>query len=625
VFDLADDQHRMLLVYELARTLDLGALQEKVSGGSDPRNAKEYTAKIQRENREEIEGHAVAHAEREKGRKAHFAKSPDPGLTFTLAILGNGAAASYYIEANRGKIDPIQTVVIGEANPWAGRRGLTGARGEKMHVNHPMHMITPDRSRAGVEDEALAPRDAFAAAVKAEIEGSVRFVWDSKVTSVRRVESEGAVFHEIVTEKLGKCYAQHVVVALGTGPHIEAKDKRAVNEAFARTEGADSVPRVMNLDEFQHNAARLGLGVGVGVGAPVDVFVSGGNAAIDAVTRVVRENESPGGPRFKLIWAMGGRGAQFLTGTDNEETKAKYAGHLKASNMGFRGRTTDLAVGDRKVMVTTSRVDEAASAEAKRLNPEAEPVYAKPPELIPTDYYVHGIGQDVGPILDLFMDTGKGDRDAQSTFAKSLAPTVDANFNFGPQPAPLPKDTRPEAYAAYHDEFRRTQQAISGYEARAPGRTGEAYDTGASVSFIGATASKIAGLRGEGKRHDANIAALPQDVVGNEQLAPIRAAQESQSAMTPGYVGREANFAVDNRTVIRLHIALRYPNIAPTRADMWADIIVGQRTPSADLKRRHPELVGPVPNPVAHAASRETAATYTRAFQSILERENLRG
>lgn len=599
-FDLADDQHKMLLIFELARSLGFDALQAGVSEGSKPEEAEEYRARVRKENAEEILGHEEAHATREKERKDHFEKSPNPGLTFTLAVLGNGASAAYYLEANRGGIDPIQSVVIGEANPWAGQRGTVGAEDEDMHVNHPLHMISPDRSEPGTADESLASRREFAEVVEQEIRKIVRFVWDTRIRSVRKIDSKGAAFYEIDTEKYGKCYAQNVVAALGTGPHIEVANKKALNEGFALQDGQDPVPRVMNLDEFQHQAARLR-----SKGTPLDIFVSGGNAAIDAVTRIVRENEKSNA-KFKLIWAMGSRGAQFLNGTDNEETKAKYGQYLKSPDMAFNARTGDVAAVGNKVAVT--------------IEPDKRQIQA--------DYYVHGIGQDVGPILDLFIDDkDKGNREARGAFAKGLSPTVDPNFNFGPQPGPKPKGESPEAYALRQEEFRKNHQALSGYETLTPGTPGKAYDTGTSLRFIGATASKIAGIRGETERHDANIKSLPQDVVGNEQLAPIRAAEESQSGMVPGYVGKAANFAVDNKTVVRLHIALKYPKIPAARADMWAEIIVGQRQPSKDLKERHPELVGPIPNPVPapHRTPRETAETYTRAFEGILARENSRG
>jgi hypothetical protein len=58
--------------------------------------------------------------------------------------------------------------------------------------------------------------------------------------------------------------------------------------------------------------------------------------------------------------------------------------------------------------------------------------------------------------------------------------------------------------------------------------------------------------------------------------------------------------------------------------DILAEIIVGQRRPSEDLKRRHPELFGPLPNPVPESqrVERETVATYTAACEKILAREN---
>ena len=605
-FDLNDEQHMMLLIFELARSLGFNGLQNRVGKGAGSNNKKKYQDKVKKENKEEIQDHAIGHAEREKERKAHFANSPKPGLTFRLAVLGNGAAASYWLEANRSSVDPIQSVVIGEANPWAGQRGTQGVNKEQMHVNHPMHMISPERSKSGTDDESLALRSKFAEVVKEEISKIVRFVWDTKVNSVRKIESKGASFYKIDTALLGTCYAQHVVAALGTGPHIEAKNKDDINKKMGEMKGGEmkgvkGVPRVMNLDEFQQNASKI-RPVDKEVEVEVDIFISGGNAAIDAVTRIVRENEK-GRAKFKLIWVTGTRGAQFLTGTDNEEAKAKFRRYLKDPMAAIRGRAGNLSISGNRVAVEVSRLNEEETEKDQKSNRNATMKFM-PPEKIEADYYVHGVGQDVGPLLDLFIDK-KNDQEARMEFVRGLCPTMDPNFNFGVE---------------------NKHQAISGYEQRIEGSKDDKYkyyDTGSSLSFVGATASKIAGMLGQSKKHDANIDSLPQNMVGNEQLAPIRSGLESQSGMVPSYVGKEVNYAVDNKTVVRLHIALKYPKIPPKDADMWAEIIVGERRPSPELQKKHSALVGPIPNPVPEQGRvRETAGTFTKAIESILQEAN---
>ena len=573
-YNLDDDQSVMLLIMQINRDVQFGALQEKA--GPEARQ----------ENQTEIKDFLRADREKRQEQEAYFKKSPNPRMTYKLALLGTGASIAYYLESNKGSIDKLNTVAIGKQQPWAGQRGIRGAGGEQMHVNHPMHMISPDRSQMGSADERLAPRAHFSEVIEREIKSHVVLVFDTGIKKVEQVDGNGgAKFYQIETEKYGNIYAQHVVAGLGTGVQNELRNRGDLNKQFEEQHGqAKDLPRVMNMDEFQHNAPKIS---SAHRGQVVTIFISGGNAAIDTATRLVRENEK-GGARFKMIWSQGSRGAQFLKGTDNEETQAKYQQHLAGQNPenAFQVRVKSVVKEGQQMKVT---------------NDEDKVYYA--------DYFINGTGQNFNPILNMFHGGNK------EQFLKSLEPTLDQSGNFG-EPG----------------------KVISGYEKRTQqGGLGAKYDTSTSLKFIGATASKLkdevlrleagdgysAAVKGkrdaQGKSINANIKSLPQNVVSQEQLAPIRASQESQSGYIPSYITREANFAVDNVTAIRLHIATKFPGISQQTADICASIIVRERQPSETLIQTHPGLVGPIPNPTG-VHGRETAATYSEAVVAWLTR-----
>ncbi|MFT4925823.1 MAG: hypothetical protein ACI8WB_001918 [Phenylobacterium sp.] len=589
-----DSQHIAVLYFNIRKQLGLTP---------DEAAEKEQVEQVKQDKQEE----AYKDLKKETGNESE---------TYITAILGAGASAAYYLESNKGSYDKSKTIVIGELQPWAGQRGTDGADGKPMHVNHPMHMISTDRSKMNSGNEKLATRAEFSKDIQQGLEQNVAKMVKARVTKVNKPK-DSETFYTI--EAGGVIYfAQHVVVAMGTGKHIESADKKTVNDAFFAEDkeqldqkpdlqqDTKPIPRVMNLDEFQHNATRI-----ADKGAQT-VFISGGNAAIDAVTRIIRENETNKHPPIKLIWAQGSRGAAFLTGTDNEETRDKYKSHLDNDEAAFKARTGKVTKKGDKV-------------EIERTVPEGEDK-----KTYLADYYVHGQGQDAGSIMDLFT-AGEQDQPQRNDFVNSLTPTEDPNRNFD------------EHLVAGEDNEYKDLKTISGYEL--PKDESSKH----SLKFIGATASKLADARAGSANRELDklkkvevlnktqeerikvltvlskepedmkrgINYLPQNVLSQEQLAPVRAAQESQAGFMPKYIGEEANFAVDNKTAIRIHILLKYPDIEPETADICAQIIVGERLPDEKFKKMYPNLVGPIPNP-SETQVRENAVTFSAAVKAWL-------
>jgi len=89
----------------------------------------------------------------------------------------------------------------------------------------------------------------------------------------------------------------------------------------------------------------------------------------------------------------------------------------------------------------------------------------------------------------------------------------------------------------------------------------------------------------------------------------------------PGYVQDDVNFATDSPTVIRIHIALKYPNLATEEADMWTDRIIRFRRPPKVGGPDDYKVWGPIPNP--GGAWREDARSFDAWFKKRLSEENL--
>lgn len=240
------------------------------------------------------------------------AQTNAPEQTYELAFLGAGAAVAYYMTTSPEPIDKATTVVIGPVQPWREERGPG-------KINHPMHMIAPQRERVGLDDEALAPRGEFSSAVEDVIRRHADTRHAKKIEKLTKKQFGDAWMYEIVEEGGQLVYARRIISALGIGKHKKSPGVGG--------EQPDLGGLAMDLDAFQNLAPRLP------DGPDTTVIVTGPNAGIDAISTALRK-------KFTVIWITGATGEpQLLPGTDNEAVKKEYD---RAASPGYDEFLTEL-------------------------------------------------------------------------------------------------------------------------------------------------------------------------------------------------------------------------------------------------------------------------------------------
>lgn len=661
-FDLNNDQHLLALYFELKKHI---ASPKDVSPQKEVKDSQES-------KQEEI----VADQE-------YFKKSPDPSATFKLAILGAGAGAAYYLTSNQGKIDPKRSVLIGEKQPWAGKRG-PGV------INHPMHMIDAKRSEVGYAKEELAPREQFSEMVEKVINKYMVHRFTEKIKEVKKVAGDsGEMFYQITLEKGAVCYAQEVVSSLGIGPHNLPREGQDPLKSDQDSEG-----HAMNMDEFQNRAKKIK----DTVKDPQDitVVIGGGNAGIDSVMTSIDKG-------FRIIWVTGSERPALLPGTDNEEVEAAY----------------DKVIDSQKSKIDQVIKDYANNA---KTNPESNKKGAKPilvnigkkdKKDIPADYFVYALGPDVDKVREIY------DKDS---IQKNLVPTYDKNKVFGNQTLSSVvglevKNTgnqdktslkiiggagfRMADQVSYDYLFRLNDQLLEmaqnlktmegGQKVKvtyadtitkyakesikditniqqAQGKKDlpqllkpdpssvfssiKKQDTPLKTNYLGglrflesyvntlqqywqqvadflekkaqAETSKTRLRANDPRKANAHIGevvdTLPSNIAVGDQLTTIRGEIEADAGFVPDYVMDDVNFASDNISIIAIYIAANYPHLPGSEVEMWADRIIRWRRPSKEDIEKYKLLQGPLPNP--HGKVRENATTFSAWFKKRLSEEN---
>lgn len=392
-FDLESPQSVLLLFYQLAAMAKkIGKIKEDVREQDKEERTKEAED---------------AAAEYEANREALGPLFED------VIVLGTGASVAYCLTANAGSIDREQTLIIGQSQPWDPTTE-TGRGDEEGKVNHPLHMIHPDRREVGYGDEELTGRKAFSDEI-AKVVGRFEQV-DAEVTKVSKINNPKAApgvspfVYQVETDK-GAYFARKVVAGLGIGPHTP----RALGKLMDTPEFKDTGEKrlIMNMDEFQRRPDQdFQLETmppesrGTGEKGPARIVVAGGNAAIDVVMRCIRRG-------LEVVWVVGSSDPALLTGTDNEFVKQEYR---KAK----RGRSAVI-----------KEILSGYVTGAERNGDKAEfPLTAKTGGGDALGHFVvYGMGPDIEKNRAVFVDktTGvlHGDTDAK------LEATLDTNRQFG--------------------------------------------------------------------------------------------------------------------------------------------------------------------------------------------------
>jgi hypothetical protein len=688
-FDLASDQSAALLYYELAKH------------DRRPRTAEDPETEIERS------GEA---AEKEaRGRADYRRRSPDDDNTYDLVFVGAGAATAYYLESAGSTLKSQRKLVIGPIQPWAAERG-PGV------INHPMHMISPRRDTDRF-DGALAPRAEFSRVVEEVLEASGAERSGETVKTVKKIESGGTKFYEVVTATK-TYYARKVVAGLGIGPHDKQGQDPLLEDLphEKRTAERKDFPRAMDLDTFQRQIKLINELARPKPLAEITVVISGANAGIDAVMTAIRNG-------YTIVWITGSGRPGLLPGTDNEYVEAEYEQVIKRE----RSQINRVIKGYGKGARTVTDAPKPLMAKTETSGAEEE---------IPADYYVYAMGPDVKGVSDIFD---------KRTVRDHLVPTYDRNRQFGAEGlatvvglevenesrsdptsleiiggsayrmAGLRDGARYDYLVRHWHDVSQAVTSMAALEGRFTGMTGRDRDA-ASTSAISAmrtiypraSAYRFATLRdaigmgsataarhltstpvpdfdawcgplrtlaadteidrarrnvvlgylgsvrvlkdygamlaefhdlvtkyldekakndktrmpdprGAAARMGGVIGTLPNNVLINDQLTPIRSQVHAQAGYVPGGIASGGvNFATDSGTVLAIYIAANFPFIPDTEVDVWVDRIVRWRRPGP--KDQAGGLVGPLPNPLGK--SREDAREFGEYFERRLREEN---
>ncbi len=262
---------------------------------------------------------------------------------------------------------------------------------------------------------------------------------------------------------------------------------------------------------------------------------------------------------FTIIWYPGGNAPAFLQGTDNEVVEEEYKKFVRQEKSRIK-------------IYEEKRAGPVGAGSKKPLSISGNEA----------DFYVFGQGPDVSQVKKIFNKEHVLDH---------LETMKDKNHYF-----------RGEGDGAALG----LQMPVS-------------KDDPTSLEIIGGSAFRMATSE-QAKEFKGVIDSLPNNVVGNDQVAPIRAEVEASQSFVPPYVEDDVNMAVDNITVIAIHIAVKYPNLSKEDANMWADRIIRWRRPSPEDIEKYKMLQGPIPNP--HAKPRENAQSFSAWFKKRLSEEN---
>lgn len=556
-FDLDSEQGVGLLSFELQR---LAAPPKPVQSGGSPGNGGSGGSKA-------------------LGTTPPQSGGATPGLLETV-FLGAGASIAYYLAAGRGQYSPGASIIIGLADPWAGKRG-PGV------VAHPESMITPMLEFLGQKiDSIWTERGRFAELVDTVIKASGLTLLPEAVVSVDETPQG---HYSIKTDTGRTILARNIVSGMGSGEHrLPTVDPTLVatsgKQVAAHPEqGGEVAKRVMSMDVFTQIADRLygdsGKVLLAPVGKPVadrkarggiHMVLSGGNGGIDVAFSGLQKG-------FKVTWLVGPGEPSFLEGFFNYAAKYAYdrspqvkggtgaktapvesrqriftiKQHLKALYRGqehvlLRDVVDYFSGGVRFEAVHFGNAGPVA-VKGNQVGVQVLAVDGKPRGQAIGDLFVYAHGQD-GSALEVF-----------GALLPRMTPLIDANLRF------LNPDSR-ESPAVKSGE-KPPQETVLGMSHTSA--------SGGSIKLIGA-----AGYRHRGQKTRAMgpvIESLPPNVLLNDQLTPTRSQIEAQLNYVRPNAASFGDFITDDRTQLAVHLAARYPFIPASDAEKHVAMIIFSR------------------------------------------------
>lgn len=333
LIDLDDDQHLALLAHYLAK--------QAKKGKEDDKGVEHQEAEEERKDKETRERHR---------------KSPAIGRTYRTIYLGAGASIAYHIATRSPNLKPLDSLIIGPVQPWAGTRG-PGV------VAHPKHMITPMRQFLGKTDEAVddvwLDRGKFSELIADVLKKSKITHFERRV---EKIEREGEFIKVEVEGFSDPYYADKVVSGIGVGDHTP---RGIAKEQIAGKEGEVGGKRVMDMDLFTRVAGDLAkedtnikLDAENPTPGDITIILSGGNGAIDVAFDALNKG-------YKVHWIVGSSGPKFLPGFFNLAAYLPYLRSLKKDQLKKAGLKGD----------NEEQLEKARKKEIERVEKMLGPLY----------------------------------------------------------------------------------------------------------------------------------------------------------------------------------------------------------------------------------------------------------
>jgi hypothetical protein len=432
---------------------------------------------------------------------------------YKLAIIGAGSSAAYYIDTLGPAYDHSFTLLLGNADPWGGERGLEAID----FINHTEGQIGyPSQGVPDFTDRFLGRR-AFSDKTRRIITEAIpvenRF--DEKIVSIDQQKNGLYIITSRDRHRTNTRKAKKVVIASGAGPH---------KRTDAAIEGG--AERVMDMDRFVREIATGG------VKTTGRVIVQGPNAAIDAVAAAQRYH-------WDVRWFINTSPPVYLPGT------RYYLGRIPL----FKATGVKIGTRENGTLEVRANVQPYTGGDHQYAY-DKDRWGGKGDQTFNVDYFVYGIGQDVNAEGSVGQFLAAGLRN-------QLEPSYDRSGRYSEV-----KEGRDISHI--YD----TKVALG---LRTTGSTASR-----GIEVIGAAAKALATKEQVGELAKVTRF-LTADVLAYEQLGGIRSAMHGLNEYTPPSIVRDVDFSSADPTVLRQYITLNYPDVTERDAREVINTILAHR------------------------------------------------
>jgi hypothetical protein len=464
--------------------------------------------------------------------------------------------------------------------------------------------MVPDYTSGGYG--SLVRRSDFARSNKKVIDRAATKVVEEEVEAVDVVKDHyvvgGLKFTGCVVTTAGgvRYYAKRVVIAAGAGEHAAPPEVKALA----------GNPRVMNMDVFANKVGDL-------AGTGGTVFLMGPNAGIDTVETALFNG-------FRVVWLIRGDAKPVLLGTNHQkyarnQTYVNYQGDsLKVSATANQIKVTCKTTAGKDVsevgnyfvyaigQALSKNVERIVAALKSRLEPvfDSDQRFGDVHESV-LGFQVEGSNRSTGiqmvGALALQVSKSVDVGVAQQAYLRRMADAifdVQNKLVFGYarlMNAAVAADARalvhPPEYVAQNYTAAEVTAARDRLLRQLVGLDKTWADRVTALAAMLANCCTAADFfRKRAGKHNNNptafwgemlarpAAQLTSSVVQSPQLGNIRSQMVSLNSFVPAYVADDVNFSHDDRTVLRIYVALNYPLVSEEVAqELIGQVIAGRK------------------------------------------------